>query len=86
VNGYFFVDGVKIDITVTNGAWDNDFTDIVEDISIGVLDPNDPIGYLHNGWFDGYRVTKGGALWTTDFTPPNAEVGLYGPYGAGDTG
>lgn len=62
-----FVDGIlEATETGANNNYDN-----TDDLQIGVDDNN---GNYFNGYLDDLRVTKGEALWTTNFTPPSAEV------------
>ena len=62
-----FVAGSQVggDIAVTGT-----FPDIAAGIEIGDRSAN-PAGF--NGWFDEYRVSKGIARWTANFTPPTSQ-------------
>lgn len=68
-----FVDGTQIGTTQTTS----------EDIQSSTYTPT--IGswttvhtYEFNGWVDEFRVVKGTAVWTSNFTPPTAEYGTGG--------
>lgn len=60
----FFQNGAQIGSTLTD-------TDAVPNLSasidIGRWSGN---GYYFNGWLDEFRISKGIARWTSDFTPP----------------
>ena len=64
---YIFVDGVSQELTETTAFSTNSMPNCADVLSIGRI--NTPDGY-HNGWIDAFRVTKGTALWTANFTPP----------------
>lgn len=65
-NWYGFVNGVSKTVTISGGGT-YDMPSIAADLRIG-KDTNNT-GYL-NGYIDEYRVSKGIARWTSDFTPP----------------
>ena len=70
-----FQDGVQVGSTATySGAWNNPSSNFF----VG-MDFDGTQGPL-NGWLDEYRVSKGIARWTSNFTPPNAPYsGTYVP-------
>jgi hypothetical protein len=64
-----FVDGVKATVSKTAGTnWNDNMPNFTGDFTIGV----NATTYM-NGWIDGFRISKGVARWTDDFTPPTAE-------------
>ena len=74
---FLFINGVKQAILV-NTAYG----------TLGAITGALSVGYTSlstRGWVDDFRITKGVALWTSDFTVPDAAVDIYGPYGPGDT-
>lgn len=65
--GYkFFIDGTQIGSTQTDTSTIPDFGAV---LSIGT---QDAANYM-NGWMDEFRLSKGVARWTANFTPPIAE-------------
>ena len=68
-NLYCFKDGVLITITYTNNLINSSL------LRIGRYSAS---GYYLNGYIDEFRVSKGIARWTEDFTPPTEE---YAPGG-----
>ena len=61
---YFYLNGINYPATGTNGTKGADFTGV---LSIGSysLAPQ-----YFNGWIDEFRISKGVARWTSNFTPP----------------
>lgn len=53
-------------------------TDAIPNIAAAVLigSRSDRTGYGLNGWIDEYRISKGTARWTSNFTPPTRAYGL----------
>jgi hypothetical protein len=70
---YMFLDGVSQTLTVANAIGSNNLTDISGVINIGYDPANNK---YHNGWLDEFRVSKGIARWTANFTPPTLEYGV----------
>jgi hypothetical protein len=68
-----FLDGTKVGSTVTD-------TDAVPDFAAAAVIGNWPVGtaYDLNGWLDEFRVSKGVARWTSNFTPPTAPYSREG--------
>lgn len=74
--GYLmFIDGTQIGVTETD-------TDVIPSITgelwIGRLTNVLSNTYYLNGWIDEFRISKGVARWTSDFTPPTSEYGTVG--------
>jgi hypothetical protein len=69
-NLYCFVDGVQQGSTY-NIAVDSLF-DSTQSLTIGADNSASHL-YPFNGWMDEFRITKGAAIWTTNFTPPSNE-------------
>jgi len=65
-----FFDGVQQGATVTNSGT---MPDISTEVRIGGSQVG---GYYFNGWIDEFRVSKGIARWTSNFTPPDAPYTL----------
>jgi hypothetical protein len=63
-----FIDGVSQTLTLTAGAWNGAYPDVGEYLAIGRNGDGDS-NYL-NGWLDEFRISKGIARWTNNFTPP----------------
>ncbi len=66
-NFYIFVDGVSQSLTAGQVIGTSALPDLTGGIVIGARS-NFSQGY--NGWLDEFRVSKGIARWTADFTPP----------------
>lgn len=66
---YFFLNGTQLGTTITDNRTLGDFTDFIigKDFSTS--------GYF-NGWIDEFRVSKGIARWTANFTPPTQEYDI----------
>lgn len=58
------IDGIAVDTTTDTDAWPN----LSAAFTIGQGQFSTPDGYL-DGWIDEFRVTKGVARWTKNFTP-----------------
>lgn len=66
-NVYIFKDGVSLALTVTQAIGTNSSPDLAAGVEIGnAVTYNAPL----NGAIDEYRVSKGIARWTSNFTPP----------------
>jgi len=65
---YIFIDGVSKTLTIDTAP--GTFPDIAADPKIGYYVNN---SYYMNGYIDEFRISKGIARWTTDFTPPSSE-------------
>jgi len=61
-----FVDGTQVGTSYTDTTAITDFTG---DLRIGVRSDGE---FFLNGWIDEFRISKGIARWTTDFTPPTS--------------
>jgi hypothetical protein len=61
-----FIDGTSQTLTKTQGAWNATLTNHTGTLSIGIRGTSYPL----NGWIDEFRVSKGVARWTSNFTPP----------------
>lgn len=72
-SGYMmFVNGNQIGSTQTNT---NVIPDLAAQIEIGKWKDFFNTDYYLNGWIDEFRLSKGIARWTANFTPPTAEYG-----------
>jgi len=69
----FFIDGTQLGTTVNTSVTIGDSTEILQ---IGCL--NSASRFL-NGYLDNIRITKGTALWTSNFTPSDTTL-LYPKY------
>jgi hypothetical protein len=58
----------------SNYSSSNALGDLASGVQIGRFRPTSPQYYL-NGWLDEFRVSKGIARWTSNFTPPGQEYG-----------
>jgi hypothetical protein len=77
---YCFVDGVSKTLTWTNGTTGAGvMPDIAGTLFIGKLSTTE----YFNGYIDEYRISKGIARWTSNFTPPSREYKGYGNVGIG---
>lgn len=65
-----FIDGTQSGSTVVSSFAVND-NDINSPLKIGRRLANVDSSY-YDGWMEGIRITKGSALWSTNFTPPSA--------------
>lgn len=66
--GYLhFIDGVQIGSTTTDTST---FPDFAGGITIGRFTDSSGTNYDMNGWIDEFRISKGIARWTANFTPP----------------
>jgi len=66
-NFYMFQDGVQCGTTYTSSY---SMPDVSANLNIGSY-----LGYAGtfvNGWFDEFRISKGVARWTSNFTPPTS--------------
>jgi hypothetical protein len=68
-----FIDGVSYPLITDTSFGANDVGNLAANLEIGRRGDNSS---YFNGWIDEVRITKGEALWTTDFTP------LNNPYGS----
>jgi hypothetical protein len=64
-----FQDGVQIGADTTNSGT---MPNIASVVSIGAYSTYVPGGSPFNGWIDEFRVSKGIARWTANFTPPTS--------------
>ena len=69
-SGYIFIDGV--DQSASLDGWLS-FSSFQADLDIGYQE--DGSWYL-NGWMDEFRISKGVARWTANFTPPTKEYSV----------
>jgi len=67
-----FIDGTGQTLTETTAISTNDVGDITAVLDIGQQNS----GTYFNGWIDEFRITKGLARYTADFTAPSAEFAL----------
>jgi hypothetical protein len=69
--GYkMFVDGTQIGTTQTDTS---PIPDLAGVVYMGRIVTSAGTAVYHNGWFDEFRISKGIARWTSDFTPPTSE-------------
>jgi len=61
---YLFINGSHVTLTVYTAIGTNSLADVGAELDVGSI---------LNGWLDEYRISKGIARWTSDFTPPNEE-------------
>jgi len=64
-----FKDGVQCGSTLTDSS---PVTDFGASVYVGVFGSS----FYLNGWVDEFRISKGVARWTANFTPPTAAYGL----------
>ncbi len=65
-NYLMFVDGSQIGTTISSLG-------VIGDIAAGfTIGMGSATPYLHTGWIDEFRISKGVARWTSNFTPPNS--------------
>lgn len=67
---YWFQDGVQQVNTVTET---DEVPDNTDNVRIGAIINSLTGNDYFNGWLDEFRISKGIARWTTNFTPPTAE-------------
>ncbi len=67
-NWLFFINGVNKQ-TRSNG---NSVTNKAANLDIGMAERDGGAYDYLNGYLDDFRITKGEALWTSDFTPPTS--------------
>lgn len=65
-NVSIYVNGTSISLTPGTAISTNDLGNVASVLNIGQLNAG---GYV-NGWIDEFRIVKGVAKWTTNFTPP----------------
>ena len=73
---HIFIDGIDLTLSVTKNAYATTpftFFDLAGPLTIAIEDDN---SFIHNGWLDEFRLSKGVARWTVDFTPPINEYGF----------
>jgi Concanavalin A-like lectin/glucanases superfamily len=68
----FYVNGSALTTTKTDGAWNATIASYSGPVYIGMRGPTLADDRL-NGYLDEYRVSKGIARWTANFTPPTTE-------------
>lgn len=71
-NIFFFIMGVRQTLTITNPVGSNSLPDPTAALDIGRYNDSGGSGSF-SGWIDEFRVSKGIARWTSDFTPPGVE-------------
>jgi YD repeat-containing protein len=67
---YIFFDGVSQTLTVNTAIGSSSMPDVAGQLWIGGYNGGT---YWYNGWLDEYRISKGIARWTANFTPPFSE-------------
>lgn len=67
---YIFKDGTSLALTTGTAIGTNNYPDISDTIDLGRAFFNGQFNSL-NGWIDEFRLSKGVARWTANFTPPN---------------
>jgi hypothetical protein len=68
----FYIDGVKKTKTVSNDL--TSYPTLSAPFAIGVGgDGSGSTSYMFKGWIDEFRLVKGEAKWTSNFTPPTSE-------------
>lgn len=78
---YIFVDGVSQTVTVTHGSVGGTIPNFGASMKLGY---GSVIAIYLKGWLDEYRISKGIARWTANFTPLTRAYGLNvsGEYGS----
>lgn len=72
---YLFINGVSFTLTVNTAISTSSLPDLAAGIEIGSNSTTiDTVDY-YTGYIDEYRITKGTARWTANFTPPTAPYG-----------
>jgi hypothetical protein len=71
-NFYIFIDGISQSLTVYTAIDGNTMPDVAAELRLGNTGGSGSYYYL-NGWLDEYRISKGIARWTANFTPPANE-------------
>ena len=68
---HVFVNGTALTgQSLQSGSWAGNMADLSTPLQIGTVDA---IGGYLNGWIDEFRISKGTARWTQNFTPPGSE-------------
>ena len=67
-NWFIFLDGVSLGASVVAGSASASVTDLTASLSVGA----EPAIRYFDGWLDDFRVSKGVARWTSNFTPPTS--------------
>jgi len=68
-NWYVFFDGVQQGTTGSSSA---SLTDFAQPLTIGSQTALNWGGVAFNGWLDEFRISKGVARWTSNFSPPTS--------------
>lgn len=71
--GLIFLGGTSLALTETTAFGTNDTGTRASVLYVGT---DDSSGSFLNGWMDSARITKGTALWTADFAPPESEYSI----------
>lgn len=75
-DGLIFINGVSQTLTDYDRTFStNDTGDYAAVLEVGVQNTT---AYDFNGWIDEFRISKGTARWTDDFTVPAGKYGLGG--------
>lgn len=74
-NLFFFINGVKQTLTVNTAIGTNSLPDVAAVLDIGRYNDTGGSGSCQV-WIDEFRVSKGIARWTKNFTPPDAEYSV----------
>ena len=69
-NWYMFIDGVQLAAAYSAS---NTFNNATGQLNVGA--GYSPVGDFLNGWLDEFRISKGIARWTANFTPPTVAYG-----------
>jgi len=62
-----YINGEYVTTTLIAGAWDGAFSNIISPFYVGTWLS---VGEYLNGYIDEFRISKGVARWTANFTPP----------------
>lgn len=73
-NCFMFINGVSQALTTFTAFGANDVGNIAAPLEIGRY--NAGTFLYHNGWIDEFRLSKGIARWTSNFTPPTQAYGV----------
>lgn len=66
---FWFINGISQTLTVATAIGSNTLPNIAAVVTIG---SDESGGTNYDGWLDEYRISKGIARWTSNFTPPVA--------------
>ena len=74
---YMFINGVSQSLTVHTAISTNEIPDFAAPLFVGAVGRTPTTYYYMRGWLDEFRISKGIARHTTNFTPPTSPYSLY---------